>query len=112
MKTAEMMAELRSFAEDHPEGWGHVEWEGLLERLANAGFDVSDCDRVGLDLERTRLCQTLKRMQVRGLGTKRIEAIASHFGTVWNLKHASPEEVSQLPNIPRSIAGEILATLQ
>ena len=112
MSTDKFMLELRRFAEDHPQGWGHGEWEGLLNRLASAGFDVSDCDRVGLDLERVRLCQTLKRMEVKGLGAKRINVIANRFGTLWNLRNASPEDVSQLPSVPRSMAGQILDTLQ
>ncbi|MFH1766018.1 MAG: helix-hairpin-helix domain-containing protein [Gemmatimonadota bacterium] len=112
MTTSDLLLELRRFAQDHPQGWAHDEWLGLLNDLGNAGHDLSDCDSVGLALEGERLSQTLQRMEVKGLGPKRIHAIVSHFGTLWNLMTATPEEVSLLPNVPRSLAGEILDILQ
>ena len=112
MITEELISELRGFAQDHPQGWGHDEWLSLLDHLAGAGHDVSDCDRLGLALEKERLSQTLGRMEMKGLGPKRIDVITNHFGSLWNLMNATEEDVSQLPNVPRSLASQILQTLQ
>ncbi len=110
--TTDLKFELSRFAQDHPQGWGHAEWLGLLNDLRNAGHDVSDSDSVGLALEGERLFQTLLRMEVKGLGPKRIQAVVSNFGTLWNLMNATPEEVSLLTKLPRSLAEEVLDILQ
>jgi excinuclease UvrABC nuclease subunit len=73
---------------------------------------VSDSDGIGLALESERLAQVLRRMEIKGLGPKRIEALANHYGTLWNLMVASSEDVATLPNINRDLAEQILAVLQ
>ena len=51
-------------------------------------------------------------MEMKGLGPKRIDALASHFGTLRNLMNASASDVAQVQSIPRSLAGQIVDTLQ
>lgn len=112
MTTDELLFELRRFSEEHPQGWGHDEWTGLLDQLAVNGHDVSDHDGIGRSLERERLVHTLQRMEVRGLGPKRVDAIADRFGTLWNLMNASEEDIAGIPSVPRPLAVQILDTLQ
>jgi hypothetical protein len=105
-------AEIRRFATEHPEGWGHDEWTGFLTHLSEVGHDVTDADEIGLALETERLSQTLRRMEINGLGPKRMEDVANHFGTLWNLMSASQEELTQVPSISRPLAEQILEVLQ
>ncbi len=112
MAAHDLNPEIRRFAEEHPQGWGHDEWLDFLSSLAASGHDVSDSSGIGLALEHHRLALILQRMEIKGLGKKRIEAVADRFGTLWNLMNASAEEVAQLPSIPRSLAEQILDVLQ
>ncbi len=79
MTTDKLMLELRRFAEEHPQGWGHDDWLGLLDSLASQGHDVADRDGVGAALERERLRHTLQRMEMKGLGPKRMDALGEPF---------------------------------
>lgn len=112
MATHDLDFELQRFVEEHPQGWGHEEWLGFLSHLAAEGHDTTDPDGIGLALEHRRLVRVLQNMEIKGLGPKRIEAIANRYGTLWNLMAASPEEVAELPGIPRSLAEQILEVLQ
>jgi hypothetical protein len=109
---ADLASEMERFVEEHPNGWDHDGWTGFLTHLANEGHDVWDRDGIGLGLERVRLVQVLNRMEVKGLGLKRTEAIADHFGTLWNLMCASSEEVARATGIPRALAEQISDVLQ
>ena len=104
--------ELLRFAQEHPQGWGHQEWLGLLAHLGAEGFDVSDPDGIGLGLEHHRLALVLRRMEIKGLGPRRIEALAYRFGTLWNLMTAPLDDVAQVPGVPRSLAEQVLDVLQ
>jgi len=112
MTTHDFGAEIRRFASEHPEGWNHDHWTGFLQDLSEKGHDVSDGDAVGLALESEHLSQVLRRMNLKGLGPKRIDSLAGHFGTLWNLKSASPEDLAQLPSVPLSMAEKILGDLR
>lgn len=54
----------------------------------------------------------LRGIDIKGLGPKRIEAIADCFGTIWTLLGADLEEIAAVPNIPRSLAEELSSILQ
>ena len=112
MTKGELDAEIGHFVSRHPEGWNHDQWSGFLHHLAEVGHDVSDSDAIGMALEKERLTLTLRGMEIKGLGPKRIEGLASHFGTLWNLMSASREEVAGLPNISETLAEQILDVLQ
>lgn len=98
---------LQAFVENHPEGWDHTGWLGLLSDLQQAGVDVSDPQDIGRSLERTRLAATLRAKKVQGLGPKRIQAVVEHFGTLWNLQHASADEIAEIPTIPARLAKTV-----
>ncbi len=112
MSKVEMDAEISRFVSEHPEGWNHEQWSDFLHHLSEAGHDVGDSDSIGLALETERLTRILREMEIKGLGPKRIEGLAGHFGTLWNLMSASREEVAGLPNIPERLAEQILDVLQ
>ena len=112
MSKVELDTEISRFVSEHPEGWNHEQWSDFLHHLAEAGHDVSDSDGIGLAVETERLTRTLRGMEIRGLGPKRIEGLVSHFGTLWNLMSATREDVAELPNIPESLAEQILDVLQ
>jgi hypothetical protein len=102
-----MMNELRDFVDTHPDGWDHQSWLNLLATLKDAGVDVSNTEEIGLALERTRLAATLKGKKVQGLGPKRIQAVVDRFGTLWNLRHASADEIAEIPTIHADLAGKV-----
>jgi NAD-dependent DNA ligase len=95
---------LRDFVVNHHKGWNHHEWLGLLAELTDTGFDTSDPDHIGMALERERVRQLLEGASVKGLGPKRREAVAERFATVWNLKHASVEDLKEIPTFHESLA--------
>ena len=107
-----MKERLRAFVERHPDGWNHEDWMGLLSDLQQEGADVGDPERVGRELERTRLEWELSRRQVKGLGPKRSEALVARFGTLWGLRHASVDEVAQVPTITRPLAEKVIQAIQ
>ena len=107
-----MKERLRAFVERHPEGWNHDEWMGLLSQLQQDGADVGDPQQVGRALERTRLEWELSRRPVKGLGPKRSEAIVTRFGTLWGLRHASVDEVAEVPTITRTLAERVVQAIQ
>jgi excinuclease ABC subunit C len=107
-----MKKKLWAFVERHPEGWNHEEWLGLLAELAQSGTEVSDPAEVGLALEKTRLEWELARRSVKGLGPKRSEALADRFETLWSLRHASVDEVAQVPTITKSLAEKVVQAIQ
>lgn len=47
-------AELDRFVAEHPGGWNHDEWLGLLGTLRDRGYETSDQDAIGLALEDRR----------------------------------------------------------
>ncbi|MDX1646440.1 MAG: hypothetical protein R3304_04795 [Longimicrobiales bacterium] len=103
-----MEKHLRAFIEAHPEGWDHEEWLALLAELEREGYDVSDTDAVGWELERERLAWELRRKQVPGLGPKRIGAVVERFGTLWSLRHAHPEDVADIKTIHGKLAEKVV----
>ena len=97
-------AELKRFVGEHIHGWSHEDWDALLERLDEEGHDVSDHGEVGLRLERAHILATLERLALPGIGPKRREHVADHFPSLWALRHAEVEELSELPSFHRGLA--------
>jgi len=106
-----LQGELRSFVTAHPHGWNHEDWHGLLGRLQQGGHDVSDHSRIGMELEKERLVQTLEQKKVQGLGPTKIRSIADRFGTVWSLRHASVDEIASVKGLKREQAEAVHAAV-
>jgi ERCC4-type nuclease len=106
-----MNGQLKHFVEEHPEGWNHEEWLSLLADLEQDGVDVSERDEIGAQLERTRVTWELQRRAVPGLGPKRAEAIAKRFGSLRQLRSASPDEVARVPSMNRQLAEKVISAL-
>lgn len=104
-KGSDLRKELRGFAESRPEGWSHDEWTGLLGSLQKRGYDTSDPDRLGLELEKERLA--LKLEKVPGLGPARVRSLTEHFGTLWSLRHADVDQIASVSTINRPLAERI-----
>jgi hypothetical protein len=103
-----MSARLNAFVESHPTGWNHDEWLALLADLGQGGTDVSNPDAIGAELEKTRVTWELKRRGVPGLGRKRLDAIATRFGTLRELENATVDELARLPGMNRALAEKVL----
>ncbi|MGD8319740.1 MAG: helix-hairpin-helix domain-containing protein [Gemmatimonadota bacterium] len=103
---------LRRFVDEHPHGWRHQEWLELLAELTDEGVDTSDPDRIGSVLERERVAAVLEEMPVRGLGPKRRQALIDRFGSVWDLSHASADEIAALPSFHRKLAEALVGALR
>lgn len=101
--------ELADFVQAHPEGWGHEDWQGLLDGLRRRGFNVDDADSIGIALEKERVRSRLDG--ISGLGPKRLEALLERFPRIWDLQSASMEELASVPSIPRSVAQTLHQTL-
>jgi hypothetical protein len=97
----------RGFVTEHPKGWSHEDWVALLEELTDAGVDITHADEIGLTLERERVKAVLEGAGVKGLGPKRRDALASRFGRLWDLEHATVEELAEIPTVPRSLAEAV-----
>jgi hypothetical protein len=103
-----MSARLNQFVESHPTGWNHEEWLALLADLGEGGTDVSNPDAIGAELEKTRVTWELKRRGIPGLGPKRLDAIATRFGTMRELRDATVEELARVPGMNRALAEKVL----
>ena len=103
-----MEKKLQAFIEAHPDGWDHQAWLDLLHELEEEGFDVSDPDAIGWELERERLAWELRRKDVPGLGPKRIGAVVERFGTLWSLRHAQAEELAEIKTIHGKLADKVV----
>ena len=99
--------QLRAFVQGHERGWSHHEWLELLAELSDAGMDTSDPEAIGSALEHERVLVFLEGLDLKGLGPKRREALAARYGRLWDLKHASLDEIAQLPSFHRGLAEAI-----
>ena len=104
-KKSALQAEIERFVAEHPEGWGHGEWAGLLEGLRAEGHDVSDEGAIGLAVERARLAKMLG--QVKSVGPQRIKVIIDRYETIWSLRGAGAEELAAQAKIPLAVAERI-----
>lgn len=111
-KRARLRDDLRSFVSEHPSGWDHQDWLGLLSSLETKGIDVSETETIGLELERERVRQRLAELEISGLGPKRRDALAERFPTWWNLQHASTEQIAEIGSIHRALAEKVVRALQ
>lgn len=107
-----LRSQLQRFVADHSQGWNHDDWLRLLFHLSESGVDTADEDAIGLALEQERLRQTLSESGVKGLGPKRIEAVADHFKTLWRLREASWEEVAEIKGVTKALAQGIVDRLK
>ena len=96
---------VQRFVAEHPEGWGHADWQGLLDSLRADGGDVSDEAAIGLAAERARLAATLG--QVKSVGPQRIKVIIDRYETIWSLRGAPAEELAAATKIPLAVAERI-----
>lgn len=97
-------ARLKEFVDEHIHGWSHEDWSRLMEGLSDGGHDVSDVKDVGLRLERAHILATLERLALPGIGAKRREHVADRYASLWQLRHASVEELTELPTFHRGLA--------
>jgi len=95
---------LRNFVDRHPEGWSHHDWLELLAELSDRGVDTHEPGRIGSHLEHQRVLAVLERASVKGLGPKRRAMVADHFGRLWDLRHASVDDIAALPSFHRGLA--------
>ena len=103
---------LDAFIDTHREGWSHDEWLALLNDLRHEGVDVSDSEAIGVQLERRRRARVRADLEIRGLGEKRIGAIVDRFGTLWAVRHAAADDVSEIRTIPASLAEKVVAAFR
>ncbi|MCA9737595.1 MAG: hypothetical protein KC645_08230 [Gemmatimonadetes bacterium] len=95
------------FLDRHPDGWDHHAWEGLLRDLHSNGVSVSDPADLGRQLEEERLRRWLARLELKGLGPRRADALSRTFGSVWALRQADTDAIATVPTIPRALAERI-----
>lgn len=105
-------ARARDFVTRHPGGWSHDQWLGLLGELHDAGLETHDQGSIGGALEHERILVVLEDASVKGLGPKRREALAERFGRLWDLKHASVDEIAALPSFHRTLAEAVHQALR
>ena len=105
-------AQLRTFVTAHPHGWNHHEWLELLAELTDEGVDTTDPDVIGTALEEERVLAFLEGLDLKGLGPKRREALAAHFGRLWDLRHASAEDIAQVPSFHAGLAEAVHKALR
>lgn len=99
--------EIRAFVETHRDGWNHHEWMGLIDHLGVLGCDTSDPDAIGLALEQERVRDRLRSSGIKGLGPKRIDAVAREFPYLIGLQSTEEAEIAARTGIPRKLAKEI-----
>jgi enoyl-CoA hydratase/carnithine racemase len=99
-----LRARLRDFLAAHEQGWNHHEWLELLGQLTDAGVDTTDPDAIGVILEQERVAAFLAGLDVKGLGPRRREAVAERFGRLWDLRHATVEELAGIPTFHQGLA--------
>lgn len=104
-----MRDDLRAFARAHPGGWGHDQWLTLVEELRGKGYDVSDTDAVGMQLERERLAVALESEGVKG---KAADALVGRFETVWSLRQASVDDIASVKGVTRAQAERVKERLE
>lgn len=98
---------LRDFVRAHPEGWNHHDWLSLLAELTDAGLDTSNPGRIGEELEIERILAVLEGLDVKGLGPKRRTALAHRFLRLYDLRHASVEDLAELASFHRGLAEDL-----
>jgi hypothetical protein len=104
-KGGNLNKELREFAASHREGWNHDEWSGLVSQLSDKGYDVSNQEQVGRQLEQERLAVHLEGVQ--GVGPAKIRKLAEEFGTLWELRHADTGRIAAVGGLKPDIAERV-----
>ena len=105
-------AQLRAFVAAHPHGWNHHEWLELLAELTDQAVDTTDPDQIGAALEQERILAYLEGLDLKGLGPKRRETLAVHFGRLWDLKRASTEDIARIPSFHPGLAKALHKALR
>lgn len=108
-KVTKRLEILRTFLQDHPDGWHHGDWERLLDTLRGQQLvEPGEEDAVGMELEREHVVRLLETLSVPGLGPKRRAAVVEAFPRRHDLKTASVEALSRLPSMNRSVAEALV----
>ncbi|MGH7476156.1 MAG: helix-hairpin-helix domain-containing protein [Longimicrobiales bacterium] len=107
----DLTAEVRNFVRSHPGGWNHGDWLAFVSHLEQHGYDVSDPERIGVELERARLAEVLQALGINGLGPQRRQALIERFGTLWELRHATAERMAEVRGINLELARRIRSAL-
>ena len=109
-KTADgRSGDLQAFLIDHPRGWTHEDWLGLLDQLRDRGHSVEDPDQIGRILEQERLISTLR--DVPGIEDQHAQRIAKRYGSVLEVCQAEPDVVSRTADTHREEAERIQYSL-
>lgn len=106
----DLRRDLRDFASGRPDGWNHEDWMGFLEHLQSRGHNINDRDQIGTMLERERLAVVLEKVQ--GMGPARVNAIAERYGSIWNLRNTSAEDLSRDASIPQPLAEKVVEAVR
>jgi hypothetical protein len=101
----DLRGDLRKFVRAHPQGWGHADWLGLLERLRARGHDLSDPDAIGRMLEREHLTAVLKR--VGGVSPQRNRAIVERYESIGSLRQVGADDLAASIAMPGDLAERI-----
>lgn len=105
----DLKKELRDFASARPQGWSHDDWLEFLENLQSRGHNVNDREAIGRALERERL--DLKLSGIEGVGPKRRYALVEHYGNLWTLRNAAPDEIARTASMPRPLGERVKEAL-
>jgi hypothetical protein len=104
-KSDDLKRELREFAAAHRDGWNHDEWNDLVARLAEKGYDVSNPGEIGRQLEQQRVAVRLEGVQ--GVGPAKIRKLAEEFGTLWELRHADTGRIAAVGGLKPEVAERV-----
>jgi excinuclease UvrABC nuclease subunit len=100
-------AALKEFVDRHIHGWSDQDWRALVASLSEEGHDVGDTGTIGLRLERAHILATLERLSLPGIGPRRREHVADHFPSLWALRNATVEQLTELPSFHRGLADTL-----
>jgi hypothetical protein len=102
-----LQARLRQFVQDSGGQWDHGAWERLLHALHGEGYETADVAGIGRELERQRVVVVLESARIKGLGPKRVAALAERYGTLPALAAADEACISATLEKNRPLARSI-----
>lgn len=109
-KQPDLKKDLREFASARPQGWNHDDWLSFLESLEHRGHNISDREAIGVALEKERLHLALTGL--KGIGPQKRQSLIEYYGNLWQLRHADPDEIARVGNLPRKDAERIKTDLR
>jgi hypothetical protein len=99
-------AELRRFVDEHPDGWDHEQWISLVESLRERGHESHDPNGIGARLEGVRLAARVTG--IPGVGSHRIRTLVDRYGSIWNVRAATADDLARSLHAPRKVAERVL----